>query len=68
MSRKTQHVFIIGDYSENHMKPVNALCTQNAELLTCKVRGTYSYHWVLKAKALSDPQAMSMNCRLPLRC
>jgi hypothetical protein len=39
---------IITVYSENHMKPMNLLCGQNAELLIVKAGGTYSYHWVLK--------------------
>jgi hypothetical protein len=39
---------IIALYSANHTKPVNTLCSQNAELLIVKVGGTYSYHWVLK--------------------
>jgi hypothetical protein len=41
---------IIAAYYENHTKPVNTLCEQNAELLTIKVGGTYSYHWALKGK------------------
>jgi hypothetical protein len=40
---------IIAIYS-NHMKPVNALCGQNAELLIIKPGGTYRYHWVLKSQ------------------
>jgi hypothetical protein len=39
---------IIAVYSENHMKPINALCVQNAELFIVEVDGTYSYHWALK--------------------
>jgi hypothetical protein len=35
---------MISVYSENHMKPINTLCEQNAELLTDKAGGTYSYH------------------------
>jgi hypothetical protein len=27
---------------------MNTVCGQNAELLTVKAGGTYSYHWVLK--------------------
>jgi hypothetical protein len=30
--------------NENHMKPINTLCGQNAELLIRKAGGTYSYH------------------------
>jgi hypothetical protein len=33
----------IAVYSENHKKPMNTLCEQNAELLNVKVGGTYSY-------------------------
>jgi hypothetical protein len=40
---------IITVYSENHMKPINALCVKNAELLNVQVGDTYSYHWVLNA-------------------
>jgi hypothetical protein len=36
---------IIGVWSENHMKPINALWVQNAELLIAKAGGTY---WALK--------------------
>jgi hypothetical protein len=55
-SKKTQHVSItkinylmlfkeiIAVYSENHMKPINTLCGQNAELLIVKECGTYSYY------------------------
>jgi hypothetical protein len=40
---------IIAVYSENHTKPLNTLCGQNAELLVIiKVGGIYSYHWGLK--------------------
>jgi hypothetical protein len=39
---------IITVYSENHTKPINTLCGQNAMLLIVKARGTNSYHWVLK--------------------
>jgi hypothetical protein len=36
--------------SENHKstKSINKLCGQNAELLTVKTDGTYSYHGVIK--------------------
>jgi hypothetical protein len=37
---------IIAVYSENHTKPINTLCGQNAELLDVKTGGAYSYHWV----------------------
>jgi hypothetical protein len=43
---------IIAVYSESHMKPVNTLCGQNAELLIPKAGGTYSYHWNLRIKRL----------------
>jgi hypothetical protein len=39
---------IIDVYSENHTKPINTLCEQNAELWSVKTGGTYSYHWALK--------------------
>jgi hypothetical protein len=39
---------IIAVYSENHMKPINTLCGQNAEILIIKAGGTYSYHWGFK--------------------
>jgi hypothetical protein len=39
---------IIDVYSENHMKPINTFCEQNAESLIIKARGTYSYHCGLK--------------------
>jgi hypothetical protein len=35
---------IIVVYSENHMKPINTLCGQNAELLIVKAGGTRIYH------------------------
>jgi hypothetical protein len=35
--------------SGNHMKPINTLCGQNAELLSAKAGDTYSYHWTLKS-------------------
>jgi hypothetical protein len=35
---------IINDYSEIHMKAINALCGHNAELLITKAGGTYGYH------------------------
>jgi hypothetical protein len=38
----------ISAYSETHMKPINTLCGQNAELLNDEVGDTYSCHWVLK--------------------
>jgi hypothetical protein len=31
-------------YSENHTKPINTLCGQNAELLTDKAGGTCYSH------------------------
>jgi hypothetical protein len=39
---------IIAVYCENHMKHINTLCGQNAELLYVEACGTFSYHWVLK--------------------
>jgi hypothetical protein len=41
-------VEIIAVYTENHTKPINTPCGQNAELLIVKAGGTYSYHWALK--------------------
>jgi hypothetical protein len=40
---------IIPAYTENHSKPVNALCGKDAKLLNVKVSGTYSYHWALRS-------------------
>jgi hypothetical protein len=34
---------IVALYSENHTKPMNTFCGQNAELLIVKAGGTYSY-------------------------
>jgi hypothetical protein len=39
---------VIDVYSENHTKPANTLCGENAELLIVKVRGTYSSHCALR--------------------
>jgi hypothetical protein len=39
---------IMAVYSENHKKPADTLCGQNAELLSVKAGGTYNYHLVLK--------------------
>jgi hypothetical protein len=59
-AKKTQHFTItkinwltlfkeiIAVYSENHIKPMNALSGKNVELLNIKEGGTYSYHWALK--------------------
>jgi hypothetical protein len=44
---------IIAVYSENHIKPTNRLCGQNAELLNVKAGGTYSYQRVLKGQVKS---------------
>jgi hypothetical protein len=41
---------IIAVYPENHTKPTNTLCGQNAELVNVKACGTYSYHRSLKVK------------------
>jgi hypothetical protein len=35
-------------YSEDHMKTMNPLCGQNAELLNGKTGGTYRYQCALK--------------------
>jgi hypothetical protein len=39
---------IIAVYSDNHTKPINAICGQNAKIPTVKAGGTYTYHCVLK--------------------
>jgi hypothetical protein len=39
---------IIAVYTENHKKPTNILCGQNAKLLIAKAGGTYSYQWALR--------------------
>jgi hypothetical protein len=39
---------IIAVYSENHMKLINPICGQNAELLIVKAGGAYTCHWALK--------------------
>jgi hypothetical protein len=39
---------IIAVYSEEHMKHLNTLCGQYAELLNVKVGGAHCYHWVFK--------------------
>jgi hypothetical protein len=31
-------------YSENHVKPINTHCEQNAELLIIKAGGMYRHH------------------------
>jgi hypothetical protein len=58
-AKKTQHftitkinwlmVFkeIIAVYSENHTKPINTICVQNAMLLVAKAGGNFSYQWVV---------------------
>jgi hypothetical protein len=38
---------IIAVYFENHTKPINILCEQNADLLNVKVGGTYNYQCTL---------------------
>jgi hypothetical protein len=38
---------ITTNYSENHMKPINILCGQNAELQIVKAGGTHSNQWAL---------------------
>jgi hypothetical protein len=37
---------IIAVFSENHIKPTNTLCGQNAELLIVKTGGTYTYSFL----------------------
>jgi hypothetical protein len=39
---------MITGYSENHTKPINTLCGQNAKLPVVKAGGSLSYHWVSK--------------------
>jgi hypothetical protein len=45
-SLRCKEIFAV--YSENHTKPTNTLCGQNAELLIVKVSSTYNYHWALE--------------------
>jgi hypothetical protein len=45
---------IITVYSENHTKPVNTFCRQNAELLIIKAGGTCGYQWGLKGEISRD--------------
>jgi hypothetical protein len=40
---------IIADYSENYAKPINKICGQNAEAVTMKVGGTYTYLCTLES-------------------
>jgi hypothetical protein len=44
---------IITLYFENHMKLINTLCEQYAELLITKAGGTNSHHWAKKGKHLN---------------
>jgi hypothetical protein len=39
---------IFAVYSEYHMKPINTLSEQNAELLNAKAGCSYNYHWPLR--------------------
>jgi hypothetical protein len=39
---------IIMVHSENHRKPINTLCGQNAEIMNVKVGGTYSKYCASK--------------------
>jgi hypothetical protein len=39
---------IIAVFSENHAKPINIFCGQNAELLIIKAGSTYAYHWAFR--------------------
>jgi hypothetical protein len=39
---------IIAIYSENHMKCINTIRMQNAELIFIEMGGTYSFHGALK--------------------
>jgi uncharacterized membrane protein len=43
---------IIAVYHQNHMKPINSLTRQNAELMIVKEGSTYSYQWVLVLNTL----------------
>jgi hypothetical protein len=49
---------IFAAYSENYTKPINTLCSQNAELLDVKAGGTYSYQWVSKVKGRTQFQGV----------
>jgi hypothetical protein len=60
ISKETQHISMIkinwlvlfrvitDIYSENHMRPINTLCGQNAELRNVNVCGTCSYPRALR--------------------
>jgi hypothetical protein len=41
---------IITVHTENHTKPVNTLCGQNAKLQTVKAGDAHSYRWALNGK------------------
>jgi hypothetical protein len=55
---------IIALYSENHTKPLNTICGQNAELLNVKACGTYSYHWALECRVLQLSRTAWCHTRL----
>jgi hypothetical protein len=38
---------VIALYFEDHTKPIDKLCGQNAELLNVKAGGIYTYHYAL---------------------
>jgi hypothetical protein len=52
---------IIAVYSENLTKHTNILCVKNAELLTVKAGGTYSYQRALRgcATGINDSEALN---------
>jgi hypothetical protein len=52
---------VIAVYSEDHTKPINTLCGQNAELLTVKIGGIYSYRWVLKGLISNDTKTCGVD-------
>jgi hypothetical protein len=51
-STKTNQLILFREkvtvYCENHTKPTNALCGQNAEFYYVKADGIYGNHWALK--------------------
>jgi tRNA G37 N-methylase Trm5 len=53
---------VIAVYSNNHSKPIDTLCGQNAELLNVKEAGTCSYHCVKSY----IPESQTIKCTLEL--
>jgi hypothetical protein len=42
------------------MKSANKLCEKNAELLSVKAGGTYSYHWLSESKAFKNTELIKI--------